>query len=457
MSAADETNIQAGFYRDNENIAEVGVSLLKQTSRNGNSSQASPLSEGQSLSEWQVDLAAQWRGCALLDVIGSPDSVSLIDIPYLRDASVADLAGIGQDAASPFQRLALTLEDALLHLEEAAQLPKGHCLEVEVNNTSDAPGTAAETTDCGTARATDRAASADGPTASREELRANTVFTFEPWPAANGQRVFALDSLAFSRQAYWHDPAISPDLQPWPSREGICPNYRIDPIAPTSGAGERDTHYQVVSDCPGTGPRVVPTQETNARHVLGKEEETTVHVPLRLSGEDDLAAAEAPYAKGLLAAFSHCLCGDENGDLVTQATRLGVGDIVLGEPDAEQLQALSQPVTRAWHVPTADRFVRVLESDPIWNDEGDTALWLRAAVFAPGVGYVGTLRWSTAEDIEFAAANDIGVEWLLRGAAVGTTTALGGTGANPAWLATLVESVLDELRPQLPPAATRTQ
>lgn len=445
VSADNETHIQAGFYRDNDATSEDGSNSHKQASHNSNSSQTSALP------------VAQWRVCALLDVIGSPGSICLVDIPYLPHTRAADLAGIEQEAASPFQRLALTLVDALLHLEKAANLPEGRCPDVAGKSTSDSPGRANEATDSRNLCTNHHAASASDPTTAWEESLAKAVFTCESWPVANGQRAFALDSLAYSRQAYWHDPAISPDLQPWPGRGGICPNYRVAAMAPTSGEGERGTRYQVVSDCPGIGARVVPTQERDASHVLGNEKNTTAQECLQPNGEEALVAAEAPYARGLLAAFLHCLQGNENRELTTQVTGLEVGEIVLGEPDTEQLQALGYPVTRAWHVPTADGFVRVLESDPIWNDEGDTARWLRAAVFAPNFGYLGTLRWSGAEDVEFACANDHWVEWLLRGAAVGTGAALGGKRVDPAWLAPLLESVLDELRPQLPPAATRTQ
>lgn len=429
-----------------------------------------------------------WRVSTVVNLIGVADSVCLVDVPYWPGAFVPDLARCASGEPSEYQMLAYTLADALLQLELSANFsalahaPTSPPTEGELDAASRA--TSAKRRAAASRNFT--AASVNHDTSAVNS--AQTIFTFEPWPTSDTQPAFALDSLAFSRQAYWYDPAISPHLQPWPSRGGICPNYRVETTNAQgmSPAGER-ARYRVVSDCPGIGPRTVPTSlpavdgeeralptapavkeeaAQNARHVLENDEDGARSHRQNECGEHALVAAEAGYAGVLVEAFALALKRAGKAPETALATGGELGEVLAGEPDDAQARALRNTVTCAWHVPSEDGFVRVLEVDPIWDAEGETARCLRAAVFVPGVGYVGTLRWSVAEDVEFAAVSDTRVDWLLRGAAVGTTAALegevaavapGGEGADPGWLAALVESVLNELRPQLPPAATRTQ
>lgn len=422
--------------------------------------------------------ASGWRVSTIVNVADAAHSVCLVDVPYLPGAYVPDLTRHASAEPSEYQTLAYTLADALLQLEISAdfsalaQAPTSLPTEEELDAASRA-GSAEHRV------AAPRNFAASFPDRNNiTKQPAQRTFTFEPWPAAD-KPSFALDSLAFSRQAYWYDPAVSAHLLPWPSRGGICPSYRVETktAQDTTLAGE-DARYRVLSDCPGISPRTVPTSmpavdgpeqdeatspaakagaTQTARHVLENDEDGARSPQQNECGEHALVAAEAGYANALVGAFMLALERARKAPQVALATGSEIGQVLAGDPDNEQTRVLGNSVTCAWHVRTEGGFVRVLESDPIWDDEGETARWLRAAVFAPGVGYVGTLRWSAAEDAEFAAANDTGVEWLLRDAVVGTSAALGDEQADAAWLAALMESVLDELRPQLPPAATRTQ
>lgn len=364
---------------------------------------------------YQPEADERWRVSAIVSVIGAADSVCLIDLPYQAyqpNNPGADEAASGDQPSSStpadaYLQLAYTLVDAALHLEAAAtseikEITAGAAASAQQTPRALSPMAQADSSPCG---------------GSVEIL--NPVFTWESWPTVAEQPAFAIDSLAGSRQAYWHDPAISADLQPWPENHGICPDYSVRAVEADQSEQRPRQRYLVVSACPGIGERHIPTRVENNPSATRRSEDlqsTQTDSQNWLHSEYGyraLVAAEAPYAAALVEAFAHCLGSEATGARVPVETGIQPGTVISGAPNPQQQAALQHSVTRAWHVPTESGFVRILETEPIWDEEeGQRAVIRRAAVYAPQTGYLGTLQWADGDHCQFLTEAGGGADWL---------------------------------------------